>query len=688
MSISGLFDIGRTTLLATQQAMNTVAHNVANAATPGYTRQQVSLQSVDAGLSVGSSASGRGVRIADIQRMYDSFTSLQVRTEQSNQSYWDTTQAGLTTVDNIFNESGTNGIGTSISDFFNGWQALSNAPQGSAERSQLVEQGANLAGRISSAYSDINTQRKELFQDSQTLTDKINGFTKQIAVLNQQLAASHNSPDLLDQRDNLVDSLNQLVKVNTFQDNTGGYTVMLGGIALVDGVTSHNISTSLDSANKMTINISLSSTETKDITANVAGGQLKANLDLRDSTLLNYGNKLNAFAVNLADTVNFYHRQGYGTDGSTGNNFFNFNNSLVNYTNPAVGSISRYNVTDVTAFGNNSNAQYKIDYLNAAGYTALPAATQAQYQQEGVSGVYWRVQQSADNWATQSAVSPANVTVTADTSTTPNSRTLAFNGISVGINGDQAALSTAASGTFTIQQNANAAMNFSEAITDPAKVAAAAGDTVMVDNSNNSFSYSTDGGNTFNTARIAAGTYTRQQLGAALQTALPGVAVAYNAGTHSYTVTNNNAGTLVLDGSGQATTAGGFFGFSSQANIVSGASATGSSVYPQLPGDNNNALIIADQANKLIMAGATPSDFYAQIVSAAGTDASNANTNSSYYTSLVEQLNAKKQATSGVSLDEEAVSLVKYQQMYQAAAKIVETVNALFSDLMSITGAA
>jgi flagellar hook-associated protein 1 FlgK len=689
MSISALFDIGRSALQVSQMAMNTVAHNVANASTPGYTRQNVVVGSVSPGLLSSQNMSGRGVQITSIQRMYDSFTSLQLRTEQSKQAYWDTSNAGYSQIDNIFNESGMSSIGTTIDNFFNAWQDLATSPDSYATRSMLLDQAKNLASRVSSAATDIDAQRTDIYKSSRTLTDQVNSLTKQISDLNEKVAEAPGLMDLRDQRDNLIDSLNKLVKVSTFEDNSERTTVLLGGLPLVDSAKSYDLSLSLDNANKMHFNIQLSSTESHDVTTNISGGNLGANLDMRDTKLLDYGNKLNAFAINLADAVNFYHKQGYGTDGSTGNDFFSFNNSLVTYTNPAVGSLSTYNVTDATVFGNNSNAQYNIDYLNAAGYGALAPAAQANYQLEPASipNVYWQVQQSTDNGITWSVVAPANVAVAADTSTTPNFRTLDFNGIRVRIDGDQAALSVAASGAFNLQQNTNAAMSLATAITDPSKIAAAAGDIVTLDGSNNSIQYSTDGGSTFSTARIATGTYTRRQLGAALQASVPNIAVTYTPGTKAYSITNNNANTLVMDWTSKSTTTGGFFGFSASSYIAAAGTTTGSSVYPLIPGDNGNARLIADQANQLIMPnGAKPSDFYQQLVSSAGVDASLAKSSASYYASLVEQLDARRQQTSGVNLDEEAINLVKYQKTYQAAAKILTITDQLFTTLMNMTG--
>jgi flagellar hook-associated protein 1 FlgK len=216
----------------------------------------------------------------------------------------------------------------------------------------------------------------------------------------------------------------------------------------------------LDTNNNMQFSLGTTGTATN-VNAQLGGGQLKANLDMRDTVVTGYMSSLNAFAIDLSDKVNNINSQGYGLDGSTGNNFFN---SLVNITNPAVGAMSSVQVSDVAAYGSTINNQYRIDYSNAAA---------AGYQQEGASGIYWRVQQSSDGGTTWSAVPTSSVTVTADSAAIPAFRTLSFNGLTMKIDGTQTAIGAAGSGTFDVKLNRNAAASLTASITDLSKIAAA-----------------------------------------------------------------------------------------------------------------------------------------------------------------------------------------------------------------------
>ncbi|MBF0330113.1 MAG: flagellar hook-associated protein FlgK [Nitrospirae bacterium] len=711
MSIGGLFDIARSGLISTRRALEVAGHNVANAATPGYTRQDIVFESVSASASSNTGASGRGVRVAQISRMYDSFNTFQIRTEKSNLAYWEEYKTGMMRVESVFNEANDDGLGSNINEFFAAWNDVYKNPTGYAERSLLLNKSEFLSTRIALAGANLNNERNELLSSSQTLVSEVNKLTTEISTLNYKIASNPGMYDLQDQRDNLVENINKIVKVSTFADSSNKYTVLVGGIPIVDAARSYDMSASQDAVGIMHFKIELSSTEPlREITSSIEGGQLKSNIDLRDTIIIDKQNRLNALAINISDYVNFYQKQGYALDGSTGNEFFKVNNALVTTTNPAAGTITRFNVTDSDAFTTDMHTQYTIDYSNAAG---------AGYQQEGTSGIYWRVRETTWNSTTQTwnaiaDVPVASVTLTNDSNETPNFRTLSFQGISVRIDGAQGAVGVAGSlknaltGTFTINQNKNAAMNMAVKINSPNLIAAAAGDWVTIDSSNDTIRFTEDttaSPISYKTAKIAAGNYTRYQLAAAVKTALEGAdtatantyTVAYSAATKKYTITNDagNANPILLDWQSSISTAAGALGFYTtnySPIAVAGSSTSDFAVYPRLSstnkaGDNINAGLIAGIASDTnFLNGYNPITFYRTIVDDVAIEANSANVNSTFYKNLVEQLEAKRQETSGVSLDEEAINLVKYQKQFQAAAKIISAADDLFATLINSVG--
>lgn len=664
MAISSLFDIGKTAILANKRALDTVAHNIANANTPGYSRQQPVFETVPAGYLVSAVSSGRGVALAEVRRLYDAFTTSQIRAEKSNAAYWDAYENNMYKIEDVFNETQNASIGQGINDFFDQWQQVVKSPEAYADRAMLINKAEYMSERIANAFRDLENQRTSIVSSTKTLIAEINKISQEISELNEKIGMAPGAHDLRDKRDNLVERLSEIMKVNVFEDNNGRYTVLIGGFPLVDGGKNYDLSYDVDSSGKLRIYSNMQSPP-RDITDSIQGGEIKANLDLRDNVILGIMNKLNAFAINLADSVNFYHRQGYGLDGSTGKDFFYQNNSLVTWTNPANGTVLRYNVQDINQFANNINREYTSITFNG--------------------GNSWTV-----NWADNTTVPPSsgsfNITDSVDTA---SRRTLDFDGKRVVIQ-DSGLLAGA---NFTIGQNKNAAVNLSVAISDPNHLAVAGGDTVPVGTMNNQIRYSLNGGTTYLIGQLPVGEYTRAQLAAALQGMLgAGVTVSFDEPTRRFTITNATGGTIIFDWGSSNSTAAGLFGFNTNSYIPNGGSDISDyNVYPIPPqtprsGDNLTARLINSLKDQNIIVGSKPMAFYQGIVDYVGVEAESSKINSEFYKITVEQLDRKRQETSGVSLDEEAINLVKFQKSYQAAAKLISVADELFSTLVNMTG--
>lgn len=435
----GILNIGTTALLASQSALNTTSNNIANASTPGYTRQQVELSSVASGLNSATGSSGNGVTVSDITRLYDSFTTLQLRTEKSNSSYWNTYSGVSSSIESIFNETSSSGIASAISNFFNDWQAVAQNPQGSVERTQLISDANYLGSRIGSAYNSLNDQRTQLYKSSQDLVTQVNSITKQIADLNDKIVQSPGALDLQDQRDSLVESLNQIAAVNTVQDSSGRYNIFLGGTALVSSSGSNNMSVALDTKNNMQLSINMDGTATN-INSQISGGQLKANLDMRDTVIPGYMNSLNAFAIDLSDKVNSMNSQGVGLDGSTGNNFFNSLAATNHTVNNGTGTLSSVNITSPSS---SNYDQYQV------AYTAGSPEASTDYVVTDL---------------TTGATVPNTLTIAAG----GQSRTIEFNGMKMTIDGPMTS-----NETFTAQADPQAATKLAVSFTDVSKIAAA-----------------------------------------------------------------------------------------------------------------------------------------------------------------------------------------------------------------------
>lgn len=545
MGLTALFDIGKSGILTYQKALEVTSHNIANAATDGYTRQDVILQNITSGTVSTSGVSGSGVKIIDIQRMYDSFIDLQLKTESSNLAYWNVFQNGMLTLENIFNEASDDSMGNLINDFFNAWQELSQNPSGTTERNLLLDKADYLTKRIKISYQSLIEERDEIYKDTQNLVDQANQYIDQINALNEKIAANPGALDAKDQRDNLVKQLNDIVKITYFEDNFGRYSILVGGMPLVDGGKAYQLSVELDNnTQNMKFSLQMGSSNV-DVTNLIQGGKLKAGIDLRDNVIPEYMNKLNMFVFDLTEAINEQHRSGYGLDGSSGNNFFN----------------SLYDLTI-------SNGSYSDMAINLKD---INTSTYDKYQIQ-FNGTLWTVTDTTTN----SSVTP---TVTSRTEGTDTYYKLSFNNMEITLKNPSAGLN------FTYQIKSNPTMYSEVAINDINKIAAAGENPI---------------------------------------------------------------------------------------GPTSG------------PMDNDNARNIYDLLDTAIIGNSNPVDFYRSIVSEIGVYSSSAQTQKSFQQSLVQQLDQKRQDISGVSLDEEAVNLVKYQKMYEASARVIKVADEILKTLFDM----
>jgi len=238
-------EIARKALQAHQAAMNVTSHNIANANTPGYTRQvpHLSQETVPlSGLFVPPHLKnvGLGTDVDEIRRMRDKFLDLQIRQESRTGAYWNTIDKGLEQVEVVFGEPGESGLSQIFDRFWNTWQELAKSPESQASRVLVVETGNLLAQALSHTYTQLETQRSELNEEVAIKVQEVNNFIQQIYDLNQQIVrvapAGGNINDYKDQLDVLVESLSKVLSVQVRENQNGTYTIALQGRILVQSL--------------------------------------------------------------------------------------------------------------------------------------------------------------------------------------------------------------------------------------------------------------------------------------------------------------------------------------------------------------------------------------------------------------------------------------------------------------------
>lgn len=229
--MAGLFDtftVAYRGLNVQQGAINTTAHNIANANTVGYSRQRAVIETTRpfGGMSkfdsCGPGQIGTGAQITSIMRIRDTFIDYQVRNETSKLGNYQVTSEFLSQIEDIFGEPSDSGIQTLFSEFYSSFQELAKTPDKTSARTVALQKASALADALNHTYTQLEkkmTDAQELLQ--QNVTD-INSMLDQINDLNQQIskvsAVGQTPNDLMDRRDVLLDNLSSMFGITIEKD--------------------------------------------------------------------------------------------------------------------------------------------------------------------------------------------------------------------------------------------------------------------------------------------------------------------------------------------------------------------------------------------------------------------------------------------------------------------------------------
>ena len=204
---------------AHQAALETTGHNITNANTVGYTRQNALMASTPAFTYPPNGQIGTGVEISQYQRVRDDFLDVQYRAQSMLKGYWNAQQDGLGQVELNLNEPSTTGVQSLLDKFWSSWHDLSNNAESIPTRQAVIQNGAMLAGGISSLQAQLGTISSQN-QTNQTLSiNDLNSTASSIATIDQSIMTAVSekrqpSNDLLDQRDVLLDKLGGMVNLS------------------------------------------------------------------------------------------------------------------------------------------------------------------------------------------------------------------------------------------------------------------------------------------------------------------------------------------------------------------------------------------------------------------------------------------------------------------------------------------
>lgn len=315
IGLGSSLSIATQALGAQSAALEVASNNIANANTPGYSRQVVSLSSealVQNGTSVDEGVSYRG-----FTSVRDSVLGMAVNAATSQQGSLTAQNSLLTQINTAFSGA-TTGIGASLSTLFSDLSALSTSPTDSSARQTVLSDANALVGTFHQGADALSDASGEANQQVSSTVAQVNDLSRQIAALNGQIASAEANGGeggaLTDQRDELATQMAQLIGVSTTQ--TGGEPTLTtsNGSPLVIG----------DSAYQLQVTTAPDGTahvldgQGNDITDELSGGTIGGAITARDSTIPALSQQLDTFASQFATAMNAAQTAGYDLSGNPG----------------------------------------------------------------------------------------------------------------------------------------------------------------------------------------------------------------------------------------------------------------------------------------------------------------------------------------------------------------------------------
>ncbi len=632
--MAGILSTTISGLLAYQRGLATASHNVANAETPGYSRQRVELATRPP-QRYGSGFIGSGVQVTTVRRQYDEFLDASLRESIAGERRLAAFVELASQVDDLLADPEA-GVSPALARFFGAVEDLAGDPSSMAARRVVLGEARTLAARVRDLDARLADLERQVNRRLETTVAEINTIAQSIAKLNTEIIAQRGAAggqppnDLLDRRDELVRRLAERVAVTVAKQDDGAYNVFIGkGQALVVGGQSATLATTPNGYDASRLEVSIQAgASTVEVSALLSGGELGGLLDVRAQLLDPARAALGRVAVALAERFNAQHREGMDLDGSLGGDFFRDYGARTAAPHPGntgTASVS-YEVTDV---GKLTTSDYLLSY-------------------DGSTYTLKRLSDGTTTTLTGFPGSPATV-----------------DGVRISL----ASGAMAAGDRFLLRPTRGEAGAFAVVLDDPAAVAAAAPVRTEAALAN------------AGTAAISAG----EVLDATDPDLLHRVRIEFTSAT-TFDVIDETAATTLA--SGVSYTSGANIDYNGWRVQITGTPAAGDRFYVTSNaggvGDNRNALLLRDlRAAGILDSGASTLDeAYGDLVADAGTRTRQAELDRDAREVMRQQAEAALAAVSGVNLDEEAGRILELQQAYQAAAKVVTVADAMFQTLL------
>lgn len=655
-----MFSIGLSGLNAAQNALNTTSNNISNVYTPSYNRELTQL---------GEGRVGGGVRVNDIERQFNTYVANQLNSAKTQSSALETYNNQISQIDNLLADREA-GLAPLMQTFFSSLEDLASSPSDPAARqgvlgtaNTLSAQFRSFDGYLQDMQTNINNQIKDEVVQINNTVEQIAGLNKEIALARARTGEAPNS--LLNQRDFLVSELNERMDLRLNVQDGKTYNISLpNGQPLVTGTRSFKLeAVQADYDPQRTVvgyrdgggnTIQLDE-------STITGGSIGGLMTFRTETLDKTQNQIGQLAASFAFAYNAQHQQGVDLDGNQGESFF------------AVRAPSGYGYegnSDPDSLTSVAFDPATSQNLRATDYTVA-------FEDDGAGNVTPIVSRNDNGSVLDGAAGESDYVDDTDWDPATGTGTLTFGGVTLTFN-----VAVDEGDRFEIQPLRRAAAGMDTLISDLDKIAAG------------SFGIEQAGDLAVEDVRVA-GENAFSNTTPPLEVTLDGSGqVSIDGYTGSVFV---NGEERTLDGTGTIQDASG----TAPAVLVPGDEISidgiaftlsdvtpGTATFQQgisASGDNRNALALQNlQSENVVGGSASVSGAYGSIVSDVGNRTNVVKVNLDARQGLTDQLRAVQQSESGVSLDEEAANLIRYQQFYQANARVIDTAGTIMDTILNL----
>ena len=653
---TALISIGARALFANYAALQTVGNNIANANTPGYSRQSVEFATASS-QSSGAGFFGKGVDVATVSRAHSELLSRELNVATAISAADQARASQLQRLESIF-ATGEAGLGFAASQFLNSFVDVANSPQDLSARQVVLSRAETLAQRFSAAGGRIAELQGGVVQDLGVAVATLNTLAQGVADLNQKISDAlgqrHQPNDLLDQRDEMIRKMSELVQVTTVASNDGKLSVFIGGgQRLVLGSQASKMALTTDAFVPARVGIALvEAGKTIPQSANaLTTGKIGGLLRFQNSDLVDARDLLGQMAQAISGAVNGQQALGLGLGQPATSGAPIFATGALRVA-PAAGNAKAGGV-DVASYIDANGVRVPSVSLTITDASRLQASDYQLVADPAGSGDYF-LTRLRDGLV----------------------QTVASGDVVDGFRIDITGPLPVADDKFLLQPVAAAASQMQRVLSDPRGIAAASPVVATLGAANTG---------TGNVASLRA-------VNASLDPNLT-AALTFTSATGNYDWELRDPSNSVVS-SGSATWQPGVpIALNGWELQLAGVPASGDSLtvqktqFPAANNDNARALLDLRGASLVgalaAVGGATITDAYANAMTDIAVRVQGAKMSAQMSTSASAAAQAANDDVAGVNLDEEAARLIQYQQSYQAAAKLLQVAQTVFDALLN-----